>query len=58
MGFPRLTMNYAYVCFEIIKSYKNDPDKIDAIKVYEVLNCIYDNTWEKTIIKLEKINTL
>ena len=57
-GFPRLTMNYAYVCFEIIKSYKNDPDKVDAIKVYEVLNCIYDNTWEKTIIKLEKINTL
>jgi hypothetical protein len=43
-GFPRLTMNYAYVCFEIIKSYKNDPDKVDAIKVYEVLNCIYDNT--------------
>ena len=57
-GFPRLSMNYAYICFDIVKSYKNDPDKIDAAKVSEVLYCIYDNTWGKTIIKLEKINTL
>ena len=46
-GFPRLSMNYAYICFEIVKSYKNDPDKIDAIKVVEVLYCVYCNTWEK-----------
>ncbi len=57
-GFPRLTINYAYICFEIIKSYKKDPNKLDIDKILEVFECVYINTWGKTIDKLEKINTL
>lgn len=57
-GFPRVVINHAYISLGIIKSFKDDPEKFDVRKLLEILDYIYNNIWDTTISKLEKINTL
>ena len=57
-GFPRIVLNYAYISFGIIKSFKKDPEEFNTKKILEILDYVYNNTWDITIKKLEKINTL
>jgi hypothetical protein len=37
-------LNYAYISFGIIKSFKKDPEEFNTKKILEILDYVYNNT--------------